>query len=415
MSPPVKGNAIHFCLLLVGLMMSGCAGSPDKVSVGSTPVVNASREVAEQELLDVGIEILETDSESEEAPNSSAISSAESRFIAVHLKRTMQRTGNWGAVRVIPAPTSAVDVLIRGQVEQSDGETLRISIDVYDASGQSWFQKAYLMRVEEETYDRVEQDQQEAFQDLYNAVANDLVRHMEGLSPEELRTIRRVSELRFAADLAPQSLGGYLVETDEGVYRINRLPARDEPMLARVNQIREREYMLIDTVNAYYDNLYEDLRVPYDDWRKYRIQEAEAQRQVERKALYRKLMGAAAILGAIAVEALGGNSGTATLRNVMVIGGAVAVKSGFDISKQAEIHEGAIRELDESFEAEVTPMVVEVEGETVELTGSAETQYRQWRQLLHRIYLTETGLGTIDDDDATLPDAGSSALDPAQP
>jgi hypothetical protein len=36
--------------------------------------------------------------------------------------------------------------------------------------------------------------------------------------------------------------------------------------------------------------------------------------------------------------------------------------------------------------------VVEVEGETHELTGSAEAQYAQWRALLKRIYASETGL-----------------------
>ena len=377
-------------------------------------MVNASREVPEQELLDVGIEILETESENEEGSDTTAIRGAESRFIAVHLKRTMQRTGQWGAVRVVPAPTTAVDVFVRGQVEESNGETLRIKFEVSDASGQIWFEKAYVMRVEEDTYVRAEQDQQEAFQDLYNAVANDVVHHKDSLSPAQLRSIRRVSELRFAADLAPDSLNGYLVQTDEGVYRVDRLPARNDPMLARVHQIREREYMLIDAVNAHYDNFYEDIRVPYDDWRKYRSQEAEAQRQVERKAFYRKLMGAAAILGAIAVEALGGDSNTGSLRNVMVIGGAVAVKSGFDIGKQAAIHEDAMRELDESFEAEVAPMVVEVEGETIELTGSADAQFRKWRQLLRTIYLTETGLGAIDDDGVRTDEAASSLV-PSRP
>jgi hypothetical protein len=37
-------------------------------------------------------------------------------------------------------------------------------------------------------------------------------------------------------------------------------------------------------------------------------------------------------------------------------------------------------------------MVVEVEGEVHELTGSAEVQYARWRALLKRIYASETGL-----------------------
>jgi len=76
----------------------------------------------------------------------------------------------------------------------------------------------------------------------------------------------------------------------------------------------------------------------------------------------------------------------------MIVGGALAVKSGFDKGAEAKIHEDALRELGTSFETEVSPFVVEVEGETVELTGSAEAQYQTWRALLHKIHLSETGL-----------------------
>ena len=51
----------------------------------------------------------------------------------------------------------------------------------------------------------------------------------------------------------------------------------------------------------------------------------------------------------------------------------------------------AIEELGDSFGSESQPLVVEVDGEVHELSGSAEAQYRQWRQLLHAIYATETG------------------------
>ncbi len=77
------------------------------------------------------------------------------------------------------------------------------------------------------------------------------------------------------------------------------------------------------------------------------------------------------------------------------LGGAAAIKSGYDRSADTQIHEDAIRELDDSFEAEVAPMVVEVEGHTVKLTGSAEQQYRSWRRLLREIYASETGFALM--------------------
>ena len=51
----------------------------------------------------------------------------------------------------------------------------------------------------------------------------------------------------------------------------------------------------------------------------------------------------------------------------------------------------ALRELGASFGADVQPVVVEVEGRTVELNGSAEEQYQEWRRLLREIFAAETG------------------------
>ena len=75
-------------------------------------------------------------------------------------------------------------------------------------------------------------------------------------------------------------------------------------------------------------------------------------------------------------------------------------------SEQAEIHNEAIRELGDSLEAEVSPMVVEVQGRTVELTGSIEEQYQQWRKLLREIYVNETGFAYED----TVTDTESAQL-----
>jgi hypothetical protein len=36
--------------------------------------------------------------------------------------------------------------------------------------------------------------------------------------------------------------------------------------------------------------------------------------------------------------------------------------------------------------------VVDVEGRTLRLTGTAEEQYKEWRELLHQLYLEETGV-----------------------
>jgi hypothetical protein len=124
-------------------------------------------------------------------------------------------------------------------------------------------------------------------------------------------------------------------------------------------------------------------------------EERSALREAQSEASNRKLLGAAAIVGAIALEAFGGRdvrASTGSLRSLMLVGGGYALKTGFDMDEETLIHKDAIAELGDSFASEVTPLVVEVEGEVHELTGSAETQFRQWRDLLRQVYASETGL-----------------------
>jgi hypothetical protein len=73
------------------------------------------------------------------------------------------------------------------------------------------------------------------------------------------------------------------------------------------------------------------------------------------------------------------------------MGGIAAVLSGIKKYADARTHADALKELTLSFQSEVAPQVVEVEGHTLRLTGTAEDQYREWRKLLKQLYLEETG------------------------
>ena len=75
-----------------------------------------------------------------------------------------------------------------------------------------------------------------------------------------------------------------------------------------------------------------------------------------------------------------------------VIGGIYAFRSGLDKRSEIKVHAESLRQLGDSFQSEVQPMVVDVEGRTLQLKGSAEQQYAEWRQLLRELYENETGL-----------------------
>ena len=75
-----------------------------------------------------------------------------------------------------------------------------------------------------------------------------------------------------------------------------------------------------------------------------------------------------------------------------MLGGMAAITDGMQKSEEAKMHIEALRELAGSLDSEVAPMLLDVEGEVMRLTGSVDTQYATWRQLLRKIFATETGL-----------------------
>lgn len=385
-------------LLLLFALVQGCGTLGPMRDVDSGVLLDKTVvELPENQLLDVWVEIFEPgeipDDEDEAMGLSMDIREAEARYLPEQLRATMESTGYWGAVRLVPRNTAGSELLVSGTIIQSDGENLVLEIKARDATGKEWFKRTYSEEIEYTQYRIRGQEEADVFQSLYNTIANDLAEQRAKLEPRETAAIRRVASLRFASDLAPTAFDGYL-EAKGDRLNVIRLPAADDPMYRRVQAIRDRDFLLIDTLNGHFDNFSREMEQPYTEWRKARSEEAAALRKLERDALQRKLLGVAAIIGAIAIEATGNGSGSSSsvLRDTLVLGGAYAFKTGMDKSSETSIHRDAIVELDESFSVEARPMVVEVEGEVHELTGSAEMQYVKWRALLKRIYESETGL-----------------------
>ena len=380
-------------ILLVLLLLGGCS-TLGSSNVEPTPVIRAQNEIAENQLLDVGIEVFDpgvvTDDQADKRGQSAEIRKAESIYMSTQLKRTLQGTGHWGSVWVVPDAADSVDVLVKGRIVSSSGEHLVLEIDARDASGRPWLQESYTLVAEDGFYTNLEPGE-DPYHDLYNTIANDLLAVRGILQSEQIRDIRRVSQLRFASDLSPDPYAEYLDQGSDGSLQAIRLPAVDDPMMDRMMEVREREYLLFDGVNEHYAYLYDEMEPAYDNWRRYQFAEASNLRKVERDAWIRRAVGVAAILGGVAVGVSGNDSNSAAMRDLMIIGGTAAFISGSNLAQEADIHAEAIRELSVSFEEEVTPQVIEVEGQTLKLTGTAEQQYAKWREILRQIYYAETG------------------------
>ncbi len=130
----------------------------------------------------------------------------------------------------------------------------------------------------------------------------------------------------------------------------------------------------------------------YGNWRKYSHEELEAEADARRKAMTRQVLGAVAIIGGVLAGAETNSSAGSAASTAAVLGGIYAFKSGLDMNAEVKMHGESLKQLGSSFQNEVQPIVVDVEGRTLELKGSAEQQYAEWRRLLRELYENETGL-----------------------
>ena len=106
-------------IAVAALLLASCATHTVK-STTYTPIQRATETVAEEFLLDIGVAIfdpgLDNLSRREEETTNAQIRVAESRYAPYMLAETLQRSGNWGIVRVLPNDQSPIDVVVNGMV-----------------------------------------------------------------------------------------------------------------------------------------------------------------------------------------------------------------------------------------------------------------------------------------------------------
>ncbi len=352
--------------------------------------------LAEHLLLDVGVDVLDPGIEhlDPREPNSTpGIRRAEGNYMATTLAQTLQRTGQWGAVRVVPQGQTETDLRVSGQIIESTGDTLVLRIVATDSRGQQWLSRRYQHTVGRFDHDKAPGDTRDVFQPLYDQIARDLIDRLHDAEPAELTTVRTTTKLRFAQRFAPDAFGNHLEHDSRGNYKIKHLPAANDPAMAAIDRIRVRDQMFIDRLQSYYRDFTTHMRQPYDQWRRESYVEALRLKQIKSEATARKIGGALAILAGILAQ--GSSSSITRSAGVVGIGaGAYIFKSGIDRGAEASIHAAALREMSESLNAEITPHTMTLADRSVTLTGTVEEQYVQWRALLREIYLTETGQGS---------------------
>jgi len=380
-----------FC---VGILMTlgGCVTSTVKTT--AVPALETYQStLSSDEVLDIAVAVLDPGIDDVDIGDGvfPEIRRAESTFIARELSQVLDNQGVWGASRVVPSSDYIADILVSGTILNSDGESLSLAITARDAQGRLWLDKTYEGSTSRYAYQQTQRVKTDPFLIVYRQIANDLLTVFRNLSPEERIRIRQVAQLAFAQGFAPDAYSGYLSNDEAGLVTIRRLPAESDPMMQRIQSIRQRNDIFIDTLQGHYDNFSGSMSGPYNEWRRLSYDETIAERELKAEAQAQLIAGGAAVIAGIAAASSGGRNDR-TMRTAGAVGiwaGGTLIKSGLERRAEASMHSAALEELGQSLEADITPQVIELEDRTVQLSGTVEDQYAQWREILADIYATE--------------------------
>ncbi|GAA6153251.1 hypothetical protein NBRC116587_26710 [Pseudoteredinibacter isoporae] len=346
-----------------------------------------------ERLLNVGIPVFTIENERAKSKAAEAqfgawvgkeILDIERQYLPLILRNTLVASNQWGAVRVLPQADLSTDLQISGSVLHSDGAVLSFRIVAQDSTGREWLNKVYSARyaqsqegiADDETLNlsdfdsdlclKVDKTSSEPFENLYKQIANDLLAVKRTLSDADLRRIQRIAEIRHAQDLAPMTFDDLLEKDSQGHYAIKRLLAHNDPMQQRVDSMRVRHHLFIDTVDAHYQGLHKKMGPIYQLWARY-----SCERDLE-----------------LQLRRMSGEDGIKKIR----AGGFEAISNSYRRYNINKIFEQEWNSLAKSFTVELNPVIVELNDRVYTLKGSAEQQYEQWRALLTEFYKLETGV-----------------------
>ena len=293
-----------FKLILILLSVGGfsaCTVS-EVIDAERTNLDIASLNIQEDLLLDVGILMFDAGVSEKNDPDKTGIfpdiRNAESRFFPYHLKTTLEKSLYWGSVRVIPSTEAITDVVIFGKILRSDGEYAVMQIGAKDSTGKSWFTKDYSIQTGLRSYSESRDRSQDPYQKIFNDFANDLRIYASSLHGSQNRRIQETSELLFFADMIPSVYEDYFSKDNDQI-TILRLPAENDPMVQRLKGIRERDRLVIDSINEHYANYYYGIALPYEGWRRRARENQIDIRDTKRAASIRALIGVAVTAGSI--------------------------------------------------------------------------------------------------------------------
>ena len=406
MSPTVSALLVCLSLFLAACGTTG-GGAGGGSSAGTGPSIGPSLEPDEQEqkqeqqqnapegiVLDVIVPVfdpgLPEDSDDYEKKNIwPELRRAEAKKFALNMKHALEDTGTFGAVRVAPDSTATGELYVLGTIEKADGENVAIHVEVRDVAGKLLLDQSYKHRVKEAFFRDQRNKGKDPYAPVFEKAAEKIAKLIKKKKEADIAELRSIADMRFASVFVEDAFGQYL-RNKNGITRLKALPADDDPLLVKTKAVRVREGLFIDEMQNHYEEFENNMDASYTVWQKESFTEIKAARKAKTRAAGLTIFGALLTAASVYAGTKSGNDLEATAATAGVIAGASLLAKSFGVRGELKVHREALAELGQSVDVELGPQVISFEDQTVELTGKAKEQFKQWRAFLQRIYAEET-------------------------
>ena len=202
-----------------------------------------------------------------------------------------------------------------------------------------------------------------------------------------------MTELRYAQLYAPEVFSRHLKlkKTWRGnyEYELVSLPSENDVMVNRIKPLRVQDQLFIDRLQTQYEGFNAKYDESYQTWQKETLPEIIALKKA--RADRNRKIGIGAALATLAIILDKNSSSTAGEigTTVGLLASAFFVSGALDKNAELKVHKASIDELGESIDIDISPQLMTHNDQTVELTGTANEQYEQWKAHLKSIYELE--------------------------
>jgi len=284
-------------------------------------------------------------------------------------------------------------VYVLGRIDESDSEMVKLTVSVLDSRGKRWGKQSFSHQVSVGFSRDKTNEGKDPYGPIFLQIADYVYKLLISKTEAEKQTIKSVTDMRYAQLYAPEVFSRHLKlrKTWNGKYEYDlvSLPSDNDVMAQRIEPLRIKDQLFIDRLQTQYEGFSAKSETSYRAWQKETLPEIIALKKARRERNAK--VGAAAVLGTLAIllsknsSSKAGEIGT----TVGLLASAAFASSAMNKNAELKVHKESLDELGESLDIELSPQVMEHNNQTVELTGTANEQYQQWKAYLKKIYELE--------------------------